>query len=135
MKITIEMDAYEAVNAIESGTLKPLLRIAMDEVESDRAPEPKEAGTRPEVVVPVTEPKKEPIPQAPTAVPTQEVPTAAPAFTRDQLALAATQLMDQGKMPELQKILTGMGVKALTELSEERFGAFAAAIRELGAKI
>ena len=63
------------------------------------------------------------------------VPTAPPAFTRDELALAATQLMDQGKMPELQKVLAAMDVKALTELSEDRFAAFAAAIRKLGAKI
>lgn len=74
--------------------------------------------------------------QAPVQQPQlQAVPTSAPTYTFDQLAVAATQLMDAGRMADLQQLLSSFGVQALMELPETQFGAFATKLRELGAKI
>lgn len=78
--------------------------------------------------------------QAPTTPASQQqqpqaVPTSAPTYTFDQLAVAATQLMDAGRMADLQQLLSSFGVQALMELPETQFGAFATKLRELGAKI
>lgn len=63
------------------------------------------------------------------------VPTTAQTYTMDQLAVAATQLMDAGKQPELVSLLNSFGVQALTALPKEQYGAFATALRQMGAKI
>lgn len=69
-------------------------------------------------------------PQPPTAVPT--VPQT---YTLDQLAVAATQLMDAGRQPDIMNLLAQFQVPALTALPKEQYGAFATALRGLGAKI
>ncbi len=53
----------------------------------------------------------------------------------DQLAVAATQLVDQGKREELVSLLESFGAQALTALPQEQYGAFATKLREKGAKI
>ncbi|MCL6453585.1 MAG: hypothetical protein K6T78_08160 [Alicyclobacillus sp.] len=73
------------------------------------------------------------VPQAPTAP--AAVPTAAPSYTLDQLAVAATQLMDAGRRDQLVQLLQSFGVQALTMLPKEQYGAFATKLRELGAKL
>lgn len=69
-------------------------------------------------------------PAQPAAVPTSEV-----TYTIDQLAVAATQLVDAGKRDELLQLLSEFGVQALTALPRELYGAFATKLREKGAKI
>lgn len=96
-------------------------------------------------VAEVLEENNHPTQQQPQAVPTQQapvqqqqpqaVPTSAPTYSFDQLAVAATQLMDAGRMADLQQLLSSFGVQALMELPETQFGAFATKLRELGAKI
>lgn len=76
---------------------------------------------------------QQPTPQA-TQQP-QAVPTSAPAYTFDQLAVAATQLVDAGRREEVLQLLNSFGVQALTALPKEQYGAFATKLRELGAKI
>lgn len=76
---------------------------------------------------------QQPTPQA-TQQP-QAVPTSAPAYTFDQLAVAATQLTDAGRREEVLQLLNSFGVQALTALPKEQYGAFATKLRELGAKI
>ena len=44
-------------------------------------------------------------------------------------------LMDLGKQDELQKLLQTFGVPALPALPKEQYGAFATALRGLGARI
>ena len=141
MEMMIRLDAMEAKKAINAGAISALLNSMDEEVTShivheEVVPFTPEDGagntydaSEPSEPAPVEE---MPVQQVPVQ---QTVPTSAPVFTQDQLALAATKLMDQGKMPELQKVLSAMGVKALTELAPEKYEAFAAAIRELGAKI
>ncbi|RAK21112.1 hypothetical protein B0I26_10364 [Anoxybacillus vitaminiphilus] len=73
---------------------------------------------------------QQPVQQAP-----QPVPTSAPSYTLDQLAVAATQLVDAGRREELVQLLSSFGVQALTALPKEQYGAFATKLREMGAKI
>ncbi len=73
-----------------------------------------------------------PVSTVPTAA---AVPVAETAYTIDQLAVAASTLMDAGNAAELQEILMKFGVQALTQLPKEQYGAFAAALREKGVKI
>jgi len=70
-------------------------------------------------------------PAAPTVVPTSQAPT----YTMEQLAVAATQLIDAGKMNVLHGILNSFGVVALNQLPKERYGEFATALRQNGVKI
>lgn len=88
------------------------------------------AASAPQPVAP-TPPPAAPAPVAQPAT----VPTTAPAYTQDQLALAASGLMDAGKLPELQALLQQFGVASLVELPKEQYGAFATALRGLGAQI
>ena len=53
----------------------------------------------------------------------------------DQLAVAATQLVDKGQRLELVKLLHSFGVPALTELPKELYGNFATQLRAMGAKL
>lgn len=72
-------------------------------------------------------------PQEP--VPMAAVPTASVSYTLDDLARAGMSLMDIGRREELQTLLSSFGVDALPQLPKDRYGAFATALRGLGAKI
>ena len=72
-------------------------------------------------------------PPAPAPMPT--VPTAAQTYTQDQLALAASGLIDAGKLAELQQLLASFNVDSLARLPAAQYGAFATKLREMGAKI
>ncbi len=62
--------------------------------------------------------------------------TAAPQqYTIEQLQVAAAGLTGSGKMPQVMGILQNFGIQALTELPQEQYGAFAAALRGAGAQI
>lgn len=86
------------------------------------------------------QPQGVPVAQQPQqAPPVQQqqssVPTSSPAYSMDQLARAASQLMDAGKQNELVQLLGQFGVQALTALPQEQYGAFATKLRELGANL
>ncbi len=73
---------------------------------------------------------------APMAPPAPNVPLAAPPqYTVDQIMAAGATLMDAGKVNELMNLLHSFGVQAVMDLKPEQLGAFATAMRELGAKI
>jgi len=76
---------------------------------------------------------------APNLMPPIEtsVPTTAPTYTMEQLAVAATQLMDAPghSMTELTTLLAQYGVQALTQLPKEHYGAFATQLRTMGARL
>ena len=99
------------------------------------APEAVPAAVPTTRAVPVTAPVAAPA-AAPvsTQVP-QTVPTASAEYTLDDLARAGMTLMDLGKQDELQKLLQTFGVPALPALPKEQYGAFATALRGLGARI
>ena len=65
----------------------------------------------------------------------QSVPVTENTYTIEQLAVAATALVDAGKREALVALLNNYGVNALTTLPKENYGAFATSLREMGAKI
>ena len=67
-----------------------------------------------------------------TPPPVQQAP---PSYTADDLARAATTLMDSGRQGDLINLLAQFGTEALTQLPPEQYGAFATALRGLGAPI
>lgn len=75
-------------------------------------------------------------PAAPVNYPAPSVPLAQPPkYTVDQIMAAGATLMDAGKVNELMSLLHSFGVQAVMDLKPEQLGAFATAMRELGAKI
>lgn len=58
-----------------------------------------------------------------------------PQYTIEQIMQAGATLMDAGKANELIELLRSFGVQAVMDLKQEQLGAFATAMRELGAKI
>ena len=89
--------------------------------------------------MPIT-PQTMPVQQAPVQQPLVQqapsvVPTTAPAFSHQQLAIAAMQLKDLGKLPEMQNLLAQFGIVAITQLPQEQLPAFAQSLQALGVKL
>lgn len=71
---------------------------------------------------------------APAASPVPTA-TATPTYTMEQLAVAATGLIDAGKMQDVQNTLVSLGAQTLMDLPQEKYGEFASAIKAMGAVI
>ena len=71
---------------------------------------------------------------APAASPVPTA-TATPTYTMEQLAVAATGLIDAGKMQDVQNTLAALGAQTLMDLPQEKYGEFAYAIKAIGAVI
>lgn len=94
---------------------------------------------------PVQQPMPAPAPVAPMPAPAATaqpntpvagVPLAQPPkYTVDQIMAAGAQLMDAGKVNDLMNLLHSFGVQAVMDLKPEQLGAFATALRDMGAKI
>ena len=69
------------------------------------------------------------------AQPAAPVPVTAAQYTLDDLARAGMTLMDAGRQADLQGLLSRFGVEALPMLEPGQYGAFATALREMGAQI
>lgn len=157
MEFTIRMNADEMLDAAARGLLEGLAKCgkkeqaepAREQVQpvQTQAPQPvqiQEPVTQP---VPTQEPRDVTVYSAPQtavpveapAAPVQDIPAAVPTqqvtYTQGDLALAATQLVDAGKLEQIQELLARFGVQALTLLPKEQYGAFAAELRNMGAKI
>ena len=91
--------------------------------------------TAPTTVTPAPAVAVTPRPVEQAEQPQATVPTAVQTYSMEQLAVAATQLMDAGRRQELVNLLGQFGVQALTALPKEQYGAFATKLRELGAKL
>ena len=99
--------------------------------------------------VPVPVPASAPAPAAPVvpqAAPTPATPMPAPApapvpttapqtYTLPQLQTACAPLLDAGRQQELVAMLQSFGVQAMTQLPQDKYGAFATALRGMGAKL
>lgn len=144
-KTTASIDSQKVAESIMP-ELPPVQQQQQQAVPTQQAPVQQQAPAQQQAPVTPTQPQAVPTQQAPVQqqAPTtpasqqqqpQAVPTSAPTYTFDQLAVAATQLMDAGRMADLQQLLSSFGVQALMELPETQFGAFATKLRELGAKI
>ena len=100
---------------------------------------PRETVAPAATTVPST-PPVQPVPTTqatPTAPPVNPVPTATatPTYTMEQLAVAATGLIDAGKMQDVQNTLASLGAQTLMDLPQEKYGEFASAIKAIGAVI
>ena len=137
MQITATFDTYEEMMDFaaklqkeEKAEKKETEHPVSDKASSvipDAQPAPAGAGSVAPLHAPVTQPV-----QTPTAQPVQ---TSAPSYTLDSLSVAAMTLMDRGMQQQLQQLLAGYGVASLPELPKEQYGAFATALRGMGAQI
>lgn len=131
MEITVKVEAEgleKAINVLAQAlSNQPISEVAATQEQPKREAPP---------VAPVKQeaPPAAPVKQdAPPAAPA--VPTSNPSFTMDQLAVAATQLMDAGKRDEIINLLSTFNVQALTGLPKDQYGAFATSLRGMGAKL
>lgn len=107
----------------ESTTLEPSIPA------EQAAPQASPAAPTQTPVAPV------PAPVAQTTPATPAVPTSQQTYSLDDLARAGMTLMDSGRQADLQGLLIQFGVEALPALPQEQYGAFATALRGLGAQI
>lgn len=87
-------------------------------------------GVQPQTAVPTTTPA----PNFTPAIPSM-APTSAPTYTLDQLTKAGAELAQAGKMPQLLGLLQQFRIQAVNMLPKEQYGAFAMALRGLGAQL
>lgn len=142
MEVLIKLNPSEALAAINSGTLAAMIesahtdeqklesitRSAKEELQHQAQATPQEAPHVEAPIIPAAQ-------QTPAVQPVPAVPTAAQTYTMEQLAVAATQLVDAGRRTELVGLLNSFGVQALMALPKEQYGAFATQLRTMGAKI
>lgn len=155
MKFTLELSAYELREAIRTGLLDAVACLEVQETPvKETEPVKAEQPAVSEVPTAVPPRQQEPIPQAaaiPQPVPVQTVqdpaaaqamqtapaavPVQAVSYTTEQLGLAAMQIADSKGHQVIEGLLQRFGVAALTQLAKEQYGAFAAELRNLGAKL
>ena len=143
MEMKIKIDVPELVAAVEklaAAIDKTALNITVPNEGTLNFNMP--AGNAPVAPAPASAPAPAPTPAAPpvtpmptAAAPAPAVPVTAPTYTLDQIAKAGANLVDAGKMEQLLALLTKYGVQAVTQLTPDQYGAFAAELRALGAQI
>lgn len=73
---------------------------------------------------------------APASAPPAPVPRAdAPTYTIEKLQLACAPLMDANRMGEIQSAIAKYGATSLLDIPKEQYGALAADLRALGARL
>ena len=87
----------------------------------------------PSVAAPIPAPAEETAPV--TAETSEPAPATEKVFTFEDITAAGSQLLEQGKMPQLMELLKGYGVQAVTQLRPEQYADVAAGLRGLGAQI
>lgn len=128
MSINITVESFEelkdlARQILGAGGEKPAVAPVQP---APRAVQPPVQQTAPQPTQP-TQPVMQP---APTPVQTTQ-----PSYSLDDLGRAGMALMDSGRQAELQQLLVQFGVDALPSLPTAQYGAFATALRGLGAPI
>lgn len=150
MELTIKVQAPELTQALQT-LANALGKLNLGGISLEPTPAVQQ---QPQNAIPVQTPVKQPQqqtiptqqivptqtpvqPQTPVqqAVPTQAPIAQAPSYTMEDLARAAAQLMDAGMQQQLIALLGQFGVPSLNVLPKEQYGAFATALRGLGARI
>lgn len=138
MKFIIELNREEMAECILNGAIGKLVSVET-EVEDDKmtVAEVKEAAELTASVDAVPAEKTEPVedPTVKDAMPEQKVTTTEQVYSLDDIAVAATALMDMGKMEELQSLLTKYNVNSLPELDKAQYNSFVVDLRGMGAQI
>ncbi len=122
-------------NAVQAQPVQAAVQPAPVQMPVQQAPVQMPVQQAPVQQAPV---QQAPVQQTPVQMPVpvqQAVPTSAPTYTLDDLARAAMSLMDSGRQIDLQQLLARFGVEALPLLPQQQYGAFATALREMGAQI
>lgn len=148
MEITVNVTGLDnlakAIFALANaaGNCKEETQVQMDAIKVAPVVQQTVAPTATTTTIPSTPPVQniQPVPTtqaAPTAPPVNPVPTATatPTYTMEQLAVAATGLIDAGKMQDVQNTLASLGAQTLMDLPQEKYGEFASAIKAIGAVI
>lgn len=132
-QITVTINAPELVSAIrtlaEALGGKNIFAATPVQTQPPIQQQPMQPTIQQPVQQPVQQPGFDPGPAAGT------VPTTAQTYTMEQLAVAATQLVDAGRRGELVNLLAQFGAQALTALPKEQYGNFATHLRAMGARI
>ncbi len=155
-KLTIQIDApalAQAINNLAAALCgaKPQAPVSQQATSAPApAPQMVPAAAPPQAPAPVPQQTQMGYPQqtlpgpapvntsAPAGFPAPNagVPLAQPPqYTVDQIMAAGATLMDAGRVNDLMALLHSFGVQAVTDLKPEQMGAFATALRGLGAKI
>lgn len=129
MQITV---TFNSLNELKAFTEKVLVGDTGSSVDLRAATEEPDQQT-PVQKMP-TAPAAPTAPVAPAA-PAAPVPTTQVSYKPDDLARAAMSLMDSGRQPDLISLLGQFGVVSIPDLRPEQYGAFATALRGLGAQI
>ncbi len=99
-------------------------------------PQPvQQPSTPPVQPQPVQQPPMQPQPVQQPQYTQPPVQTSTPSYTADELSRAAITLMDAGRQNELIGLLQQFGVMSVPNLRPDQYGAFATALRGLGAQI
>lgn len=142
MTITANFENYDemvafARNVLGDASLPVTEPAGKIEVKEEKKPAKKAEPAAPAVpaqpIAPAPTPTQQPATQP--AAPAQQVQTSTVSYTPDDLARAAMTLMDKGMQTQLQQLLTQFSVQSLPELQPDQYGAFATALRGLGAQI
>ena len=123
MQITV---TFNSLNELKAFTEKVLVGDTGSSVDLRAATE------EPDQQTPV---QKMPTAPVAPAAPAAPVPTTQVSYKPDDLARAAMSLMDSGRQPDLISLLGQFGVVSIPDLRPEQYGAFATALRGLGAQI
>lgn len=144
MQITV---TFNSLNELKAFTEKVLVGDTGSSVDLRAATEEPAQQTpvqkMPTAPVAPTAPAAPPAPAAPAAptapvapaTPAAPVPTTQVSYKPDDLARAAMSLMDSGRQPDLISLLGQFGVVSIPDLRPEQYGAFATALRGMGAQI
>lgn len=97
--------------------------------------QPQQATPAPQVTAAPPQAQTPPVQVMTQSVPVTQVQTSTPSYTLDDISRAATTLMDAGRQGELIGLLKQFGIATLPDLPKEQYGAFATALRGMGAQI
>ena len=123
MDLKIEVKLDKNTLKVAEGLVEAIKGITVSAPQAEAVPEL--------VVTPKNTPQEEAIP-VPTVPMTEPAPTQTIKYTVQQLAVAAMQLKDQGRIGDLQGLLVQFGVASMVELKDNQLDAFAQALRGLG---
>lgn len=140
-QITVTYKDFEEMKTVARELLKDELESGKVSYLPPTVPAASASGTAAPVpskapVAPIAPQQSAPVQEQPKT-PQTAIPTTEPSYTREDLSRAAITLMDKGPQAQqqLQQLVQSFGVMSLMELPTDQYGAFATALRGLGAQI
>jgi len=148
MEITARFDNLEEMRAFAGFITAPNVpaQEASQQMGADPSGQPAAPAQPVTPPAPAAQPPAQPTPAAPAQQPVQTppvpaqqaqpaVPTTAPTYTLEDLGRAGVAAQEMGKDAEVRALVASFGVSTLQELPETQYGAFAMALRSMGAPI